>query len=368
MNSPTKIGIIGCGTISKAYFNGSKRFNNIEIKACADLNEAAAKAKAEEFGVLALSIEALLADPEIEIVVNLTIPQAHAPVNEQILKAGKHAHCEKPFATNREDGKRILALAKEKGLMVGSAPDTFLGAGFQTSRKVIDDGSIGKPIAGLAFMLSPGIESWHPSPAFYYLKGGGPLLDMGPYYLSALVHLLGPIKKVSAICSRARDVRIATSEPLMGQELKVEVNTHTSGTLEFENGAIITMVMSFDVQKSDHRFIEIHGTEGSVSLPDPNTFAGEVRLCKAGQKEWENIPYTHGYAEPARIMGVADMAAALKSNRLNRTSGELAYHVLDVMLAFDESSESGKHIEIESTCTQPAAYPLGLEPGYLELQ
>ncbi len=359
-------GIIGCGNISQAYFNAAKKLNVLNIKCCADINESAAKTKAEENGIDAVTIDTLLADPDIQIVINLTNPQAHAEVNTRALKAGKHVHCEKPFAVNREDGKAVLKLAKESGLLTGCAPDTFFGAGLQTCRKVIDDGWIGKPVAGTAVMCCPGHESWHPNPGFYYLKGGGPMLDMGPYYITALIHLLGPVKRVAAICGKKADERLATSEGANGQILPVEINTHVAGTLEFHSGAIITVITSFDVWRHSCHPIEIHGTNGSLKVPDPNCFDGTVSLFRAGMDDWQNIPYSHGYSENMRSIGAADMAYAIQSGRPNRCSGQMAYHVLDVMLAFDESSESGKHIEIESTCTQPAALPMDLPAGSLD--
>lgn len=366
MAETIKAGVIGCGNISQAYFDAAKKLDVLEIKSCADLNMDAAKAKADENDVFAVSVEELLADPDIQIVINLTTPQSHAAVNTLALESGKHVHCEKPFAVNRQDGLAVLALAKEKGLLTGCAPDTFLGGGLQTCRKIIDDGWIGKPVAGTAFMCCPGHESWHPNPGFYYLKGGGPMLDMGPYYLTALIHLLGPVKRVAAICGRKADERLATSEEANGQILPVEVNTHAAGTLEFKSGAIITMVMSFDVWKHGISPIEIHGTNGSLKVPDPNCFDGEISIFRNGMEDWEKVPYSHGYTDNMRSIGAADMAQAIQSGRANRCSGEMAYHVLDVMLAFDESSDTGNHIEIQSTCSQPTALPLNLQEGALD--
>ena len=359
-------GIIGCGNISPAYFNAAQKLDILQITCCADAHAPAAHAKAEQNGVQAVTVEELLADPKIEIVINLTTPQAHAAINHQALNAGKHVHCEKPFAVTREEGLEVLQLAHQKKLLVGCAPDTFLGGGLQTCRKMIDDHALGRPVAGTAFMCCPGHESWHPNPGFYYLKGGGPMLDMAPYYLTALIHLLGPIQRVSAICGRKADERVATSEGANGQILPVEVNTHAAGTLEFENGAIISLVMSFDVWKQSAHPIEIHGTEGSMKVPDPNCFGGPVSLFKPGMTDWEEIPCSHGYTDNMRSIGVADMAYAIQSGRPNRCSGEMAYHVLDVMHAFDESSDSGKHITIQSTCNQPAPLPLNLPTGELD--
>ena len=366
MNTPLQAGVIGCGNISDAYFRAARNLQALDIVACADLDMEKAEQAAEKYELRALSIEDLLADPDIQIVINLTTPQAHAKVNLLALEAGKHVHCEKPFAVSREEGQSVLELAAKKNLLTGCAPDTFLGGGLQTCRKLIDDGWIGTPVSGTAFMCCHGHEGWHPNPGFYYLNGGGPLFDMGPYYLTALIHLLGPVRRVAAICGRAFDKRLATSEKAAGQVLPVEVNTHAAGTLEFHSGAIITLVMSFDVWKNSNHNIEIHGTSGSLKVPDPNGFGGDISLFRSGMEEWQNVPFSHGFTENARSIGAADMACAIQSGRPNRCSGELAYHVLDVMHAFDESSTSGKHIEIESSCSQPAPLPLDLPAGQLD--
>jgi predicted dehydrogenase len=362
------IGVIGCGKISGAYFKGCAVFDCLRVVACADLNRAAAEAKAKEFNVPRVcSVEELLADPAVELVVNLTVPQAHAPVNRQALAAGKHVYVEKPFAVTREEAKPVLALAQRKKLRVGSAPDTFLGGGIQTCRKLIDDGAIGRPVAAAAFMACPGHESWHPSPEFYYKVGGGPMLDMGPYYLTALVNLLGPIRRVTGATGKAFAERTITSQPLAGKVIHVEVPTHYAGVMDFVNGVIGTLVMSFDVF-AGHNLprLEIYGTEGSLSVPDPNTFRGPVRLRRKGEKEFVEVPLTHGYTDNMRGMGVADMAYAIRSGRPHRANGALAFHVLDVMQSFQEASESGKHIKIKSTCERPAPLPTGLAMGTLD--
>lgn len=361
-----KTGIIGCGNISPAYFKATAQLNDLDVVACADLNMDAANAHAAEFGVQAMSVEALLGDPDIELVINLTLPQVHAEVNMAALKAGKHAHCEKPFAITRADGQAVLALAAEKGLRVGGAPDTFLGAGLQSARKIIDDGLIGRPVSGTAVMACPGHESWHPNPGFYYLEGGGPLFDMGPYYITALVHLLGPVKRVTALNSRACAERTATSEAANGRVLPVEVDTHVTGILEFHSGAVITMIMSFDVRKHSSHNIEIHGTEASLKVPDPNHFHGENLIANGPKDEWQSVPLIHPYHDNMRGIGAADLAAAVKSNRPHRCNGELAYHVLDVMHALGESSDSGQHQSIASTCAQPAPLPADLTFGELD--
>lgn len=366
MSKTIKVGIIGCGAISNAYLNAAKTFEVIDIVAGADINMDVAKAKAEEHNIKAVPVDEILADPEIKIILNLTIPQAHAEINIRALEAGKHAYCEKPFAVTREEGQGVLELAKEKGLMTGCAPDTFLGGGIQTCRKLIDDGVIGKPIAGTAFMMCHGHERWHPNPGFYYLNGGGPMFDMGPYYLTALVNLLGPVKRVSACTAKTFEERTCTCEARYGEILPVEVNTHVAGTMEFVSGAIITIVMSFDVWLHSNKCIELHGTEGSMEVPNPNTFGGPVNVSKPNVVGWQEYVLTHGYSDNMRSIGVADMAYAIQSGRKNRCSGELAYHILDVMHAFDESSESGTHIMIESTCERPEPFPLGLKNGQLD--
>ncbi len=364
--SGLKTGIIGCGNISPAYFKATAQLNDLDVVACADLNMDAARVRAEEYGVRAMSVDELLADPEIKLVINLTLPQAHAAVNTAILNAGKHAHCEKPFAITRDEGKAVLALAEEKGLRVGGAPDTFLGAGLQSARKIIDDGLIGRPVSGTAVMACPGHESWHPNPGFYYLTGGGPLFDMGPYYITALIHLLGPVRRVTALNSRAFSERIATSEAANGKVLPVEVDTHVTGILEFHSGAVITMIMSFDVKKHSSHNIEIHGTEGSLKVPDPNHFHGENLIANGPKDDWRAVPLIHPYADNMRGIGAADMAAAVRSGRAHRCNGEMASHVLDVMHALGESSDSGQHRTITSTCAQPAPLPADLVFGELD--
>ena len=284
----------------------------------------------------------------------------------KILNAGKHVHCEKPLAVTREDGKKVLELAKKKGLLVGCAPDTFMGAGLQTCRKIIEDNWLGKVISGTAFMMGHGPEAWHPNPAFFYQSGGGPMFDMGPYYITALIHLLGPVKRVSAITTKGFKERVATSEAHFGKKLPVEIPTHYSGSLEFANGAIITMTVSFDVWKHSNSIIELHGTEGSMSVPDPNGFGGDVKVYKPGASDWAIVPHSHKYAENMRSIGAADMAYAILSGRKHRCNGAMAYHALDIMHAFEDSSKAGKAVKLASTCDQPAPLPADLLEGLLD--
>ena len=351
-----RVGIIGCGNIAPQYSKGLGMFpEDIKLVACADMIPEKAQAYAEERGLEAKSVDDILNDDSIDIIVNLTIPAAHSSVSLQILEAGKHVYIEKPLALNRESAKQVLDLAAQNDLRVGCAPDTFLGAGGQTCRKVIDENQIGRPVAATAFMAIPGHEAWHPNPSFYYSAGGGPMLDMGPYYLTALVNLLGPMKKVAGFTSRSRDERIAQHESIRGQKVPVTIDTHLAGTIEFDSGAIVTVITSFDVWKHNLPRIEIYGTEGSLSVPDPNIFGGDVQVWKPELQEWKSIELLAG-AEYLRGAGVADMARSIVSNQPHRASGALAYHVLDAMLAIEESSQKNQYIELSSQIIRPEAW------------
>lgn len=360
------IGIIGCGNISPAYLNAAKAFPILKVHALADMNEAAARARADEFGLRAVSIDALLADPSVQIVVNLTTPQSHVEVGLRALNAGKHVHSEKPLGIVLSEGQRLVARGRELGLRVGCAPDTFLGGAHQTCRKLVDEGAIGKPVAGSAFFMCPGHERWHPNPAFYYGKGGGPMLDMGPYYITTLVNLLGPVARVAGATARPRDQRPITSEPLKGQTIQVEVPTHVAGLLSFASGAVVTIVMSFDVPRHRHTHIELYGTEGAMQVPDPNRFGGQIELAQGGG-DWKGVDTLHPYANGNfRIIGVADMAHAIAANRPHRASGDLALHVLEVMQAVEQAGEHGSVIDIETRPERPAMLPVDLVPGTLD--
>lgn len=361
----TKIGIIGCGNISAIYLKSDKVFHNIEIVGCADLDPERAKARAEEYGIKAYTVRELLDDPTIEIVVNLTIPAAHAEVSAAAIEAGKAAYSEKPFALDRSDGEELLKLAAARGQRVGCAPDTFLGGGLQTCRQLIDDGAIGTPVAATAFMMSRGHEHWHPNPEFYYQPGGGPMFDMGPYYLTALVSILGPVRRVTGITRASFAERLISSQPKAGQTITVEVPTHVAGLLEFASGAVGTIITTFDVKGSQLPRMEIYGSDATLSLPDPNTFGGPVRLRGVDDTDWRDLPLTHIYTENSRGLGVADLADAMQVGRVHRANGQLAHHVLDIMQAFHEASEQGTHVELTSTCARPAALPVGLTPGQI---
>ena len=363
----TQVGLIGCGTISGIYLKNRTRFETFEIVACADIDLDRARARAEEYGVpRACSVAELLADPEIGTVINLTVPQAHATVALAAVRAGKSVYNEKPLTLSREEGRLLLDEARAQGVRVGCAPDTFLGAGLQTCRQVIDAGTIGTPVAATAFMLGHGPESWHPNPDFYYQVGGGPLFDMAPYYLTALINLLGPVRRVSGSARASFPTRLIGSEPFRGQTITVNTPTHVATTLDFAAGPIGTLITSFDIWAHNMPRIEIYGSEGSLSVPDPNTFGGVVRVRRAGEDGWTDVPVTRPYDDNSRILGVADMVQAIQTGRPHRASGDLAYHVLDIMHAALESSEQGRHIAIESTVERPAALPADLPAGRLD--
>lgn len=365
--TPTKIGIIGCGTISGIYFKAGKTFDILEIAACADLDLARAQAKAAEHGIAkACTPEELLADPDIEIVINLTIPNAHYSVCKAALEAGKHVYVEKPLSITRDEGRELVTLAAAKGLRLGGAPDTFLGAGLQTCRQLIDDGEIGEIVGVTAFMMGRGHESWHPDPEFYYKAGGGPMFDMGPYYLTALVSLLGPIRRVTGSTRITFPTRTITSKPKFGTEITVDVPTHINGVMDFENGASGTIITSFDVAAHTMPRIQIYGSNGSLAVPDPNTFGGPVTIKRQNDADWADVEITRPYADNSRGIGVADMAYAIRSGRAHRANGDLTFHVLDAMHGFHDASDSGTHYMMSSTCARPAALPAILEPGTLD--
>ena len=350
-----KVGIIGCGTISSIYMENIPTFDNLELVACADLDIARARAQAERYEIPeASTVKELLENPNVDLVINLTIPKAHAEVTIAALKNGKHVYGEKPLAVTREEGKEILAVAKETGLLVGSAPDTFLGAGIQTAIQLIEKGEIGVPIGASAFMIGRGPEHWHPDPIFYYKEGGGPMFDMGPYYLTALIALLGPINRLSGSVRISYPERTILSEPKAGMKIIVETPTHIAGTIDFVSGAIGTITTSFDAFGGKSLpSIEVYGSEGTMVVPDPNTFGGPVLLRKRDEVDFIEIELTHAHDGNSRGIGVADMARAILSGDTHRANGELAYHVLEAMHGFHDSSEQGMFYHMESTCAKP---------------
>ena len=364
MNSKMTIGVVGCGNISAIYLKNLARFENVKVVAVADLDTARAEAQAAAFdGLQAMSVDALLAS-NVELVVNLTIPAAHSEIAMRALQAGKSVYNEKPLALDRKSAQEMMGLARTKGLRIGCAPDTVLGAGIQTCRQLIDAGAIGTPVAATGFMMGGGPEAWHPSPFFFYQKGGGPLFDMGPYYLTALTTLLGPVRRATASARITCPQRVVGSGTHAGEPIPVETPTHIAGVLDFVSGVVGTLITSFDVPGGHHLpCLEIYGTAGSLQVPDPNTFGGPVMVRKAGEKEWNEMPIPFGYDENSRGLGVADMAAAIRCDRPHRANDEVAFHVLDLMHALHEASETGSHILIGSTMQRPLPLPENLTFG-----
>ncbi|NSY12072.1 Gfo/Idh/MocA family protein [Agrobacterium vitis] len=370
MTRELNVGIIGCGNISSAYFTLAPLFKGITVVACADINMNAAELRAEEFGVKAQTVEELLANPDVDVVVNLTIPAVHYAVSKQILEAGKHVYSEKPLVLSPEEGESLRRIAKEKGLSVGCAPDTFLGGAHQLARKHIDEGGIGRVTSGTCHVMGPGMEMWHPNPDFFFLPGGGPILDLGPYYIANLINLIGPVKRVGALTSMANETRTITSEPRNGEVIPVKTPTNIHALLEFVNGATITLSASWDVWCHRHANMELYGTEGSLFVPDPNFFGGAVEATGRNKEvkpleDWDH-PFGINNQESAqgpranyRTAGLADMALAIIEGRDARCSLDRVLHGVDVMTAILKSGETGEFVSLSTTCTQPAA--LGVE-------
>jgi predicted dehydrogenase len=360
-----KIGIIGCGNISPVYFQAAKRMHNLELVGCADMVLERAQARAKEHGTQAFTVDELIAHPDVELLINLTIPAAHGPIGIKAVQAGKHLYNEKPLALTREEAREMLELAEKKGLRVGGAPDTFLGAGFQTVRKLIDDGLIGRPVAATAFMIGSGPEPWHPDPAFFYAPGGGPMFDMGPYYVTALVALLGGVKRVTGATGAAYSERVVGSGPKKGDKIAVQIPTHIAGVLEFESGPIATLVTSFDTAGWDVG-ITIYGTSGTIYCPDPNGFGGPVKVMRPELNGHVEYRLTHSYESQSRGLGVSDMASAVANARAHRASGALCYHVLDIMHSIHDAARVGQHITLTSGVERPTAMPRGLADGAMD--
>jgi predicted dehydrogenase len=371
MAEPVAIGIIGCGNVSDLYLTGAGRSELVRVKAVADLRPEVAQAQAAKYGTQAMSIASLLGDREIQIVINLTVPTAHASVSRRVIEAGKHVYSEKPLATDVAAGRALIEAAAARRLRVGCAPDTFLGAGHQASRRAIDRGQIGRVVVGAATIMHHGMEHWHPNPAFFFKLGGGPVLDLGVYYITQLVHLLGAVERVTAIGSVPSPTRKITSDPLRGQMIDVEVMTTVNAVLKFAFGANVSLTTSWDVWKHSRNYCELYGTEGTLLAPDPNFFGGQPRVSER-DGEWHELDISElAFGEPNRmlrsgvqaadyrIVGVIDMAMAIRANRPHRASGALALHVLEVMEGIELSSAEGRHIDIQSRCDRPEPLPLG---------
>ncbi|GAA3257103.1 Gfo/Idh/MocA family protein [Nonomuraea helvata] len=361
MGQQVNVGVVGCGAISAQYFQTIDRLPHVRLVAVADLDlDRAREAVRPYAGVDVVSVAELMADPRVDVVLNLTVPAAHAEIALQAIAAGKDVYCEKPLAATVADAGRMLQAADAAGVRVGCAPDTVLGTGTQTARKAIDDGLIGRPIAATATMMTPGHERWHPNPDFYYVPGGGPLLDMGPYYITSLVTLLGPVTTVIGAASRTRAKRTIGSGPRRGEEIPVTVDTHVTGVLVHESGVLTTLVMSFDGVATKSPNIEVHGEKGSLVVPDPNRFDGSVLVSGMGEEGWHALPEAAGYVEAGRGVGLADFAST-PAGETARTDGSLAFHVLDVMESLLASAHSGAAVTITSTCARPR--PVDLLPA-----
>ena len=361
--TPLAVALVGCGNISAQYLASLPRLPNLRLVSVTDPVAAAAERVALEHGVPARALDDVLADDTIDVLLNLTPPQVHAPLTIQALGAGKHVYLEKPFAVTAEEASAMLAAAEAAGRRIGSAPDTVLGTGIQTARRLIDDGEIGQPIAATAFMMSPGHESWHPNPGFYYLRGGGPLLDMGVYYLTAMVTLLGPVAEVSAMSSRLRtERRVPENGPRAGEILPVEVDTYVAATLRHDSGVISTLIVSFDTIASQLPRIEVYGSAASLDVPDPNQFTNPVGISRARTDPFTYVSDLGGYLDAGRGYGLSDLARAIGEGTPHRQSAELGFHVHEVMERIAEASASGVSVPVVSRCERPAAVPQGAKP------
>lgn len=359
MNS-LRVGIVGAGNISAIYCENLAKFPSTELVAISDLDTDRAKAQAEKYGIQAMSVDELIDSPNIDLVLNITIPKAHGEIALRSLEAGKHVYNEKPLAICREDCQKMLALASSKGLRVGCAPDTFLGAAHQRVRKLIDDGVIGVPVAVHGYMTSRGVESWHPNPEFFYKPGAGPMLDMGPYYLTAFVNMFGPIERLAAMTRTTFPERTITSEPFKGQVIKVETPTTFITALQFESGVVGQLTTSFDTYSFPSQpNIVVYGSDGTMVVPDPNSFNGwneaSAKIIVRRPNGDEDIYISDSpFKANSRGLGILDMAHAISEGRDHRASGALAYHVLDAMLSSIDSSEENRFITPAKLAGRPA--------------
>lgn len=368
MAKKLKVGVVGCGNISVTYFKYAPLFATIEIAACADLNMSLAEARAKEYGIKAMTPQALIASPDIDIVLNLTVPAAHFGVSLAAVKAGKHVYSEKPLTLSLKDGLTLKKATEKHGVKLACAPDTILGGAHQLARKAVDDGVIGKVTSGTAVIMGHGMEHWHPNPDFFFKPGGGPVLDMGPYYIGGLINLIGPVTRVAALTSAATPYRTITSQPRAGQKIKVETPTNIHALLEFASGATVTLLASWDVWAHRLPLMELYGTEGSLYVPDPNFFGGDVLATKrdgaaAALPAWDhplsigNHPDGKERRANYRAVGLADLADAITKRRDPRCSIDRALHAVEVMTAILASGEDGKFRQMKTTCTRPKPLP-----------
>ena len=350
--------MVGCGAIAGQYLETFARLDQVQLVAVADLDRSRAEAVAGPLpGVRVLEVDQLLVDEEVELVLNLTIPAAHADVALAAIAGGKSVYGEKPLALDVEQARGVVAAATAAGVALGCAPDTVLGTGIQTARKAVDDGLVGSVVSATATMTTPGHERWHPNPDFYYVPGGGPLLDMGPYYVTALVTLLGPVTSVLGASSRTRDTRVIGSGPRAGEQIPVRTDTHVTGILTHASGTLSTLVMTFDAVATRAANLEVHGESGSLVVPDPNRFTGDVLLQTLEERSWRVLDVAAGYRDAGRGYGVADLART-PAGEEPRAGGTLALHVLDVMESLLTSAASGRSQAVSTTAPRPAPVPL----------
>lgn len=362
-----KVGFVGVGSISGIYLeNISKVFKEVEVIGVCDLIRERAEKAVKKYNLPKLynDMYELFADPEVDIVLNITRPLEHYEVTKAALHAGKHVYTEKPLAASFELGKELVALAKEKGLMLGGAPDTFMGAGIQTCRKLIEEGAIGDIIGGAGFVIGHGPEDWHPDPEFIYKKGVGPMFDMGPYYLTALVNMIGNVESVYAMTNITFPERMITSQPHNGDIIKVEVPTMYCGNMRFVNGAIGTMYATYDVYYPNQARLEVYGTKGTLYAPDPNFFNGPVKIYRPGEGVKE-MPLEFGYSENSRSLGIADMAKAIMTGRDMRASCDQMLHILEIADGFNTSGRENRAVSIESRFEKASLMDPALEVGVL---
>ena len=360
MTNDLGVGIIGCGNISTAYLSLAPMFKGYGIVAVADINMDNARAQAEKFDVRAETVDDLLAADDVDLVINLTIPAAHVDVSRAILQAGKHVYSEKPFVLSLAEAQELGDIAKANKLRIGSAPDTFMGSSHQLARNLIDEGVIGTVTSGAAVVMSSGMEDWHPNPDFFFQEGGGPILDLGPYYICNLVQLLGPVAQVTSMTGMASETRTIANGPRDGETIPVETPTTIHAVMKFKSRAIVTLLSSWDVHSSNHPIMELYGTDGTMDLPDPNFFGGDVTVTPRGE-ETEVQSWVHPFGIPNfeetkanyRGAGLADMALAITEGRPHRCNEAFATHVVEVMTAILKAGDTGKVITMTTTCSRP---------------
>jgi predicted dehydrogenase len=359
--SDLKVGIVGCGVIAKHYVERATAFASFRVVACADAAADTAQAFGAGHGLNALEVDALLADPDIDIVLNLTPPAVHAQVIRAALDAGKHVYTEKPLATDPDDASQLLVHAERCGLRIGCAPDIFLGSAYQAGRALIDDEAIGTPLSVSASMLTGGIAAWHPNPGIFYSAGAGPLLDIGPYYFTAIAALIGPVRRVVGFATTRVTERAIEIGPRSGERFAVTVPSHTAATLELADGVLASMIMSFETEDALVTDLTIHGTHGVLALPDPNTFSDSVRL-RQGRGEWVDVPVESRGARDARGIGLHDFAEAIVEGRPHRASGALGSHVVEIACAVLDAAASGAPVTLRSDVGRPAPMPSEMAP------